>query len=249
MNILVVNDDGINAKGLSELVKALSEKGSVYVCAPDSERSGSSRSITLGETIKIEHCHFDGAREGIVTTGTPVDCTKAGLEFFAHKGIKFDMVFGGVNLGGNLGRDIHYSSTVGVVIEAALEGYPAVAVSVDSHSPGYYDTACLWAKKMVDYIAEFGLPEGKYLNINVPDLPSEEIRGSRITRIGGRHYDDSFYLQENGEYLLDGDTVIDDDDGDDTDTVSIANHYVSITPVTCDETAYDIMENLEALVE
>lgn len=249
MNILVVNDDGIGAKGLRELVKALSEKGNVYVCAPDSERSGSSRSITLGRTISIEHCNFEGAKEGIVTTGTPVDCAKAGLEFFAHKGIEFDMVFGGVNLGGNLGRDIHYSSTVGAVIEAALEGYPAVAISVDNHSPKYYDTACDWAKTLVDYISEVGLPKGKYLNVNVPDLPSEEIRGSRITRIGGKHYDDSFYLQENGEYLLDGDTVIDDADGDDTDTVSLANHYVSITPVTCDETAYDLMEGLKCLVK
>ena len=141
MNILVVNDDGINSRGLRELVETLTCKGDVYVAAPDGERSGFSRSITLGRKIHVKPREYRGANGAYAVDGTPVDCAKVGIQFFGEAGIEFDIVYSGINLGSNLGRDTNYSGTVGAAIEAALSGIPAVALSVDSHNPEYYGAA------------------------------------------------------------------------------------------------------------
>lgn len=289
MNILVVNDDGINSRGLRELVETLTCKGDVYVAAPDGERSGFSRSITLGRKIHVKPREYRGANGAYAVDGTPVDCAKVGIQFFGEAGIEFDIVYSGINLGSNLGRDTNYSGTVGAAIEAALSGIPAVALSVDSHNPEYYgaarriaseilnstsgkDGGCISSEMLGLTLSEdsghaYG---GRYLNINVPHLPAEDIKGVRITTFGGRHYADSFreatgndgresrvVLQNadtedvgtgwescRGPYLLDGETVVHDSEKETSDIVAVARGYISITPARYDETDYDLIRTI-----
>ncbi len=289
MNILVVNDDGINSRGLRELVETLTCKGDVYVAAPDGERSGFSRSITLGRKIHVKPREYRGANGAYAVDGTPVDCAKVGIQFFGEAGIEFDIVYSGINLGSNLGRDTNYSGTVGAAIEAALSGIPAVALSIDSHNPEYYGAARRIASDVLDSTSGkdggcissemLGLTlskdsghayGGRYLNINVPHLPAEDIKGVRITTFGGRHYADSFreaarndgresrvVLQNadtedvgtgwescRGPYLLDGETVVHDSEKETSDIVAVARGYISITPARYDETDYDLIRTI-----
>ena len=144
MNILVVNDDGINAAGINKLVQALSRVADVYVFAPDGQRSAKSHSLTLTDCVYMTPVDFPGAVKAYTLSGTPADCTKFGLQLLEDEGIRVDMVYSGINMGSNLGRDTLYSGTIGAAAEAALDGYKAVAVSVDSHTPTYFE-ACGWS--------------------------------------------------------------------------------------------------------
>ena len=232
---------------------------------------------------------YRGANGAYAVDGTPVDCAKVGIQFFGEAGIEFDIVYSGINLGSNLGRDTNYSGTVGAAIEAALSGIPAVALSVDSHNPEYYGAARRIASEILDSTSGkdggcissemLGLTlsedsghayGGRYLNINVPHLPAEDIKGVRITTFGGRHYADSFreatgndgresrvVLQNadtedvgtgwescRGPYLLDGETVVHDSEKETSDIVAVARGYISITPARYDETDYDLIRTI-----
>ena len=133
MNILVANDDGIRARGLTELVRALSGEASVYVCAPDGQRSASGHGITVSKYITVKEEQVEGAEYALSTSGTPADCVKLGMKILSEKGVKIDMLFSGINHGGNLGTDVLYSGTVAAAMEGSICGVPSVAVSVDNH--------------------------------------------------------------------------------------------------------------------
>ncbi|MDO4395602.1 MAG: 5'/3'-nucleotidase SurE [Clostridia bacterium] len=242
MNILVVNDDGIKAEGLFQLVQALKAKGDVYVCAPDEQQSAKSHSITLGKNVFARPVDFPGACEAFALSGTPADCTKFGLQFFEEAGIKIDMVYSGINMGSNLGRDTLYSGTIGAAAEAALDGYKAVAVSVDSHTPRHYEKACQLAADLLDQVYE-KLDAGYVLSINAPDLPLSEVKGTKLSNLGPRYYDDKFYECEDGGYKLSGRpcfNVI----CENQDSVYLRDGYATITPLHFDFTAYEQFKNL-----
>src|SRR5665648_822209 len=135
MNILVANDDGIRAEGIYQLVRALSSVADIYVCAHDVHRSASGHSISIGVSLKIEEVQFENAKLALEISGTPADCVKLGLKILDKKGIKIDMVFSGINHGGNLGTDTLYSGSVSAPIECAFNGTTALAVSVKAHFP------------------------------------------------------------------------------------------------------------------
>ena len=120
MNILVANDDGIKARGIYELVRALSEKADIYVCAPDSQRSASGHGITVSKPITLEETEFDNAKLAFKISGTPADCVKIGMKILEQRNIKIDMVFSGINHGSNLGTDTLYSGTVSAAIEGTI---------------------------------------------------------------------------------------------------------------------------------
>ena len=135
MNVLITNDDGIRARGLRELMDALREQAgmTVYICAPDGQRSASGHGITMTDPIMVEEVEIKGAELAFQTSGLPADCVKIGVELLERAGVHLDMVFSGINHGGNLGTDTLYSGTVAGAIEGSICGYPSVAVSVDSH--------------------------------------------------------------------------------------------------------------------
>lgn len=235
MNVLAVNDDGIFSPGFRALVSALSEKADVYVCAPDGQRSAKSHSITLGETVTVEKVDFPGAKMAYMTGGTPADCTKIGLQFFEEAGIHIDMVYSGINMGSNLGRDTLYSGTVGAAAEASLSGYHAVAVSVDDHRAVHFDTAGKLAVQVMDLI--YGkMDPSIVININTPNLPAEKIKGVRFARLGDRFYDDKFRHVEGNRYELSGEPSDCSHLTEDFDVTALYNGYAVITPLQFDFT-------------
>lgn len=245
MNILVVNDDGIKSNGIRALTKALSEVADVYVCAPSGQRSGKSQSISIKETVHVKHVEFPFAKDALETTGTPADCTKIGLQFFAEGGHKIDMVFAGINHGSNLGHDTLYSGTVGAAMEGAVSGYHSVAVSVDSHEASHFDVACEMAIDLMDFVLNETTAD-TVLNINVPDLPREEIRGIKYTVLGGRYYIDKFEEQKEGGFVLDGEPRDLTESSKKLDITAAADGYASVTPLHFDYTQYDKLQEVSA---
>lgn len=235
MNILVVNDDGIDSPGIAALVKALSTRADVYVFAPADQQSAKSQSLTLRKEIYADFIDFPYAKKACKVKGTPADCTKLGLQLCKADGIKIDMVYTGINLGSNLGKDTVYSGTVGAAMEAAMDGYQAVAVSVDSHHAHIFDGACELALQVMDYV--YGkVPASTVINLNVPHVPKEEIKGVKLTVLGPRYYDDEFKLQDNGGYVLEGGDPVFDHTDESWDIGANDRGYASITPLSFDYT-------------
>lgn len=243
MNILVVNDDGIRAPGIRALVDALAKVADVYVCAPDGQRSAKSHSITLGDSVLIQPVDFPGAKAALQTSGTPADCTKIGLQFFAEEGISIDMVYSGMNLGSNLGWDTLYSGTVGAAAEAAMSGIHAVAVSVASHEATHFETAGDLAVRVMDKVYK-KLDPHIVLNLNVPDLPREKIKGIKVVPLGNRYYDDKFHLGEDGRYSLSGQPADYSHMEIEVDVTAVHADYATITPLQFDFTERKQIENI-----
>lgn len=249
MNILVTNDDGIQAEGIRSLVKALDQEADIYVCAPHIQRSAAGHGITVGKPIEVEETDFEYAVKAYSITGTPADCVKIGSKILQNEGIKIDMVFSGINLGGNLGTDTLYSGTVSAAIEGSLCGYPSVAVSVNSHAATHFELACELALGACR--KGFSHMDAKtVLNINTPDLPKSEIKGVKYTRLGAREYKEWFRPKtgENGkkQYWYEGDPVIYEGLPDDIDVISMQDGYASITPLQYDMTCYDQIEQVKS---
>ncbi|MBQ9014970.1 MAG: 5'/3'-nucleotidase SurE [Firmicutes bacterium] len=198
MNILITNDDGIEARGLQELVRALHDEAGaeIYVCAPDGQRSATGHGITMNRPIRVEEVRVPKVKLAYQTSGLPADCVKIAREFLGRKGIHIDMVFSGINHGGNLGTDTLYSGTVSAALEGSLCGIPSAAVSVDSHQAEHFEYICelaVNAAKAVEAQIEAGTADPRtVLNINTPNLPKDEIKGLRYTILGPREYDEIF---------------------------------------------------------
>lgn len=244
MNILVVNDDGIGSKGIRHLVQALSKVADVYVCAPDGQRSAKSHSITLGQDVIIQPVAFPGAKGALQTSGSPADCTKIGLQFFAEEGVTIDMVYSGINMGSNLGMDTLYSGTIGAAAEAAVSGIQAVAVSADDHEATHFDTACKLAVDVIEHV--YGkLDPSVVVSINVPDLPASEIKGVKTALLGGHYYDDRFHHVEGSRYALSGQPADYSDSSLEYDLASVYAGYATITPLQFDFTDRRNLETIE----
>lgn len=248
MNILVSNDDGIGARGIKELVKALSREASVYVCAPDGQRSASGHGITVSTYITVNEEEFEGAEYALSTSGTPADCVKLGMKILENKGIDIDMVFSGINHGGNMGTDVLYSGTVAAAIEGSVCGVPSVAVSVDSHGATHFEYAAHLAVEVLKK-SQGRLSPDIVLNINTPDLPTEEIKGLRFTTLGKREYKEFFAPEkmENGMigYRYSGEPVVYEGLPGTLDVIAMQDGYASITPIHRDLTAYDMVDEIK----
>ncbi len=249
INILVTNDDGIEAEGIKRLVDALKDKAAVYVCAPDGQRSASGHGITIGKPMSVTNVEFEGATKAAKCSGTPVDCVKLGLKFFAKDGVKFDLLYSGINHGGNLGTDTLYSGTVGAAIEGALNGIPSVALSLNSHNPREFDYIIDMIKTTFDKVSK-ELKPGMVLNMNSPHLPKEEIKGTRITKLGKREYEEWLepYKGEKSEeeavFEYGGRPKVYGSKNLNYDVLAMQEGYASITPLQFDLTAHDIVEEI-----
>lgn len=266
MKILVSNDDGINARGIHELVSALArtEGAEIYVSAPHMQRSAAGHGMTLRESLFVREVEFEGAVRAYEVSGTPTDCVKMGLYLLEEQGIKIDMVFSGINHGGNLGTDVIYSGTVAAALEGAIHGYPAVAVSVDipqdETEPQHFEYAAQLAAKFAEHgfdkFAErgfCGISKNTVININVPDLPADEIKGVKTLPLGPREYSDEYTVKETkdgkNEYGYRG--MIVDIIGlpENLDAVQILNGYATVTPLKADLTDYALMDDIAALTD
>lgn len=251
MNILISNDDGIMAPGIAALKKELEKNHEVYVVAPDVERSATGHAITIRRPLWAKEVKFGNDFFGHAVNGTPADSVKIGLQAI-YKDIHFDIVISGINKGANLGTDILYSGTVSAALEGSLNDYPSIAVScVDFIDPNYDDAA----KIISDILIKINLkkwPKFTTLNINVPNLPYDQIKGMKVTKQSTRRYDDYFEARKdpygNTYYWMLG-NIVEDDDPEDSDYGMIKQGYVSITPLSVFLTKIDHINSLKEVFE
>ena len=246
MNILLTNDDGIHADGLWALEKALSGEHRTTVVAPDMQRSAVGHSITLIHPLRVDRIKTNGGW-GYAVSGTPADCVKlAVLEILEARP---DMVVSGINPGPNVGVNLNYSGTVSAAKEAALMGIPAIAVSQSPNPDNEYSVAAHFVATLTAKIMENGLPSGTFLNVNVPACPPDQIEGIRITRQGISRLKEIFYRRTDPRkqtYYWQGAEIQIFDQDPDTDGAVLCTNYISITPVQCDMTDYQAMEDLKS---
>ena len=234
MRILVSNDDGYQADGIIQLAKSLSDIAEVIVVAPSENKSAASSSLTIGKPLKP--IQIDTNIYAI--DATPSDCVHLALCGFIKESI--DLVVTGINFGANLGDDVIYSGTVAGAIEGRFLGLPSIAISLASWECNHFETAGNIAKILVNQIDKALLLKNTIINVNVPDLPMNEILGIKSTRLGSRHKsapsiqdlkDPSLYwIGENGQ---------EDDNGEGTDFHAVSNNYVSVTPLQIDQTKHN----------
>ncbi len=245
MNILLTNDDGIHAKGIRTLAKALSEIANVYVVAPETQRSACGHGISIHSTILVREEEFEHAIKAWSISGTPADCVKLGIRELVDS---VDLVVSGTNLGANLGNDCFYSGTVSAAAEAVFSDYPAVAVSICSHKPENYEPSMKFAKKVITKVSDEGLPPGTMLNVNLPDLPEEGINGVRVTRMGRVKYDENFKHGKSsfGDsfYWYNG-IPIRLNQRPDSDIQAIRDGYISVSLIKFDLTDFENMNRIK----
>jgi 5'-nucleotidase len=246
LRILLSNDDGVYAKGLSVMAETLREIAHVYVVAPDRNRSGASNSLTLSAPLRIKFLE----NEMISVDGTPTDCVHVAITGLLPK--PPDMVISGINAGSNLGDDVWYSGTVAAAMEGRFLGLPSIAVSLAGEHLQHYSTAAMVVYKMVERLQIEPLPVGTILNINVPDVSYAQLQGFAITRLGTRHGAEPTIRQVDPRghpiYWV-GPAGAAADAGPGTDFAAIAQRQVSITPIRIDLTHYEAFEQLNTWVK
>ncbi len=242
MKILISNDDGYLSEGLTALADALSTVAKVLVVAPDRNRSAASHSLTLSVPLRIQE-HDNGFRS---VEGTPTDCVHLAVN--GMLGDLPDMVVSGINDGPNMGDDVLYSGTVAAAIEGRFLGLPAIAVSMGNLMPRHFSTAGKVVCKLVSHLREYPIDENSILNINVPDLPYDQLRGMQSTRLGSRHKSEAVIeqLDPRGRtvYWL-GPAGPEADAGPGTDFHAVNNGFVSVTPLQIDLTRHSAIADVE----
>ncbi len=246
MKILLSNDDGCHAPGIVALARALAELAEVTVVAPDRDRSGASNSLTLDNPLRAYRQENGFYR----VEGTPTDCVHLAITGLLEE--EHDMVVSGINAGANLGDDVLYSGTVAAATEGRFMGLPAMAVSLVGQEFNHYDTACRVAVRLVRQLRSDPLPADTILNVNVPDIPWEELAGFEVTRLGHRHKAEPMVrgVDPRGrEIYWVGPPGEEQDSGPGTDFHAIRNRRVSITPLQVDLTCYEALDKLSRWVE
>jgi 5'-nucleotidase len=241
LKILVSNDDGYLAKGIIALSDALSEIAEVTVFAPDRNRSGASNSLTLESPLRVRK--VDERRYYV--NGTPSDCVHLALEGFLETDP--DIVVSGVNHGANLGDDVIYSGTVAAAMEGRFLGLPAIAVSLVGAHASHIDTAARVAMELVLKLTENPLPSDIMLNVNVPDMAYEDLRGIEAARLGFRHRSEPMIEQKDPHgrsiYWI-GPAGEGQDTGPGTDFAAIEKGAVAVTPIKVDLTRHEMLPEL-----
>jgi 5'-nucleotidase len=245
LRILLTNDDGIFAEGISVLRKELEKFGEIYVIAPDRERSAAGHSITVHRPLRVREAGFRSPRvRGWVVDGTPADCVKLGLEALLPE--KPDFLISGINFGPNVGTDVLYSGTVSAAIEGIINGIPSVAVSLATHDEPDFTTAVLFIEDLLPELARQVLPTGTLLNVNVP--PGKP-RGVRVTKLGNIRYVNVIDRRTDPRgriyFWMAGEPLDLDGNDPDTDVRAVKEGFISITPVQIDLTDYLFIEKLK----
>jgi len=243
--ILLSNDDGVHAQGLLHLKRAMKAIGEVIVVTPDRPRSSCSHSITLHKPLRVFEWRDEDGDIVYACNGMPADCVILGTRVLCDR--IPDLVIGGINDGPNLGDDIIYSGTVAVAREAALEGCRAFAISVAGFENIHYETAALVAKWLAKRLLKVELPRGVFLNVNVPNLPLEQLKGLKITKRGFKHYvgpPEKRVDPQGRVYFWRGAEKPISEPLPGTDVGEVAAGFVSVTPLHVDTTFAPLIEEL-----
>jgi len=246
-HILITNDDGVSSPGLLALKDALTTVGRVTVLAPQQNWSASGHAKTMHKPLRVNEVTMADGTPALATDGAPSDAVA--LAFLGIVEQQIDMVVAGINLGSNLGHDLTYSGTVTAAMEGAISGVPSIAVSLNARNPGDFSVAADFAAELVPTVWTHGLPANTLLNVNVPPLPPEEIKGVLVTRTGARIYRDELIrrIDPRGQpyYWIGGPPPIGlEEEG--TDIWAVANGYISVTPIQLDLTAHSFLPTVES---
>lgn len=249
--ILVTNDDGITAPGIRHLVDFMNEIGEVVVVAPNSPQSGKGHAITIDSTLTFEEINLDGPQKDFSLSGTPVDCVKFALNKIVTR--KPDLVVSGINHGANSSINVIYSGTMSAAVEAGVEGLQAIGFSLLDFS---WDADFMQAKDFIQDIVRKVLknpiPKGVVLNVNIPKLPKEEIKGIKVCRQANAKWEENFdeRINPHGKkyYWLTG-YFNNMDDGHDADETALGEGFVSVVPVKFDMTAHEHLVHFRNVLE
>ena len=246
--ILVTNDDGVEAKGFNSLIEMVRPFGSIYAVAPFYVHSGKSHSITVEVPIRYRKLRESENVQVYGCSGTPVDSVK--LAFGEILPRDPDLVVSGINHGSNASVSVMYSGTMGAVIEACLNEIPSIGFSLLDFNPDADFTGTVeYGRKIVQHTLEKGLPKGTCLNVNVPAISAEEIKGIKICRQAKGVWREEFEKRLDpraGEYFwLTGYFENHENGAADTDEWALANGYISVVPIKVDLTDYEAMKRLK----
>jgi 5'-nucleotidase len=247
--ILVTNDDGITAPGLRALIKIMNQIGEVVVVAPNSPQSGKGHAITVDTVLTCTPITIDnGPQLEYTCSGTPADCVKMAVNEILNK--KPDLCVSGINHGANSSINVIYSGTMGAAIEAGIQGIPAIGFSLlDFKWHANFGPSEEYVKKISLNVIQNGIPGEFILNVNIPNLKTEEIKGVKICKQANGRWKEDFDKRKSpfGKeyYWLSGEFVL-DDKGQDTDIYALENGYISVVPVQFDMTAYHMIQKLNS---
>lgn len=244
--ILISNDDGYQAAGIQCLARALAEVAQITVVAPDRNRSGASNSLTLDSPIRATTIS-----DNIVSVdGTPTDCVHLAITGLLER--EPDMVISGINAGANMGDDVLYSGTVAAAMEGRFLGLPALAVSLAGEELSHYETAAKVVLQLLRSLDKHALPADTLLNINVPDVPWEKLKGIQATRLGRRHKSEPVIKQLDPRgrpvYWV-GPVGAEEDAGPGTDFYAVNQHFASVSPIKVDLTQYEAIDTIAHWLE
>ena len=248
--ILVTNDDGITAPGVRNLVEFMNEIGEVVVVAPNSPQSGKGHAITINSTLTFEEISLEGPQSDYSLSGTPVDCVKFALDKILTR--KPDIVVSGINHGANSSINVIYSGTMSAAVEAGVEGLQAIGFSLLDFS---WDADFGQAKEFIQEIVlktlENPLPKGVVLNVNIPKLEKNKIKGIKVCRQAHAKWEESFdeRINPHGKkyFWLTG-YFNNMDSGSDADETALADGFISVVPVKFDLTAHEHLEQIAAVL-
>lgn len=252
MRILISNDDSAFAKGIHVLFQKLSQQHECTVVAPDRNCSGFSNALSLQDPLRIQKMENGFYK----VNGTPSDCVHLAINCFLKEDPQ--LVVSGINHGPNLGDDVIYSGTVAAATEGRFMGLPAIAVSLghkheeSKEGQKHFETAARVVLDIINHLNEHPLPADQILNINVPDIPYEQLKGIQVTRQGRRHRSESMVKAQDAfgkEIYWYGAVGPEQDAGPGTDFHAVANGYCSVTPLSVDMTAYQSLENMKTWIE
>ncbi|PJB12524.1 MAG: 5'/3'-nucleotidase SurE [Flavobacteriales bacterium CG_4_9_14_3_um_filter_40_17] len=245
--ILVTNDDGITAPGIRAMIKVLNEIGDVVVVAPDSPQSAMGHAITINSTLYVSAVNIDEGKQIEYTcSGTAADCVKIAVNEILNR--RPDICISGINHGSNSSINVIYSGTMSAAVESGIEGIPAIGFSLlDYNWEADFEPTKEYVKKITKAALQNGLPKNVVLNVNIPKLKKEEIKGIKVCRQAKAQWKEKFDKRTNPQgrdyYWLTGEFVV-EDLGEDTDEWALKNGYVSVVPVQFDMTAHYAIQHL-----
>jgi 5'-nucleotidase len=244
--ILITNDDGITAPGIRALVNAMKVLGDVVVVAPDKPQSGMGHAITINSTLRLHEVKQDGLTE-YACSGTPVDCVKIAIDKILPR--KPDLLVSGINHGANSSINVIYSGTMSAAVEGAIEGIPSIGFSLCNYSiEADFAAAAHFAAIVAKNVLDHGLPAGVCLNVNIPDVPLDIIKGVKVCRQAKALWHEEFDERKDPYgrkyYWLTG-KFINLDEGTDTDQWALENNYVSVVPTQFDLTAHNAIKDMK----
>ena len=250
--ILITNDDGITAPGIAHLISITQKLGTVFIVAPDKPQSGMGHAITINSTLRVHKTSYYQNENEYSCTGTPVDCIKIAINTLMKR--KPDIILSGINHGSNLSINIIYSGTMSAAVEGAVEGIPSIGFSLcDYAHEADFTQANEYLEKIISAVIQKSLPKGVCLNVNIPKLKSDVLKGIKVCRQANAMWEESFDERKDPYgrtyYWLTGEFKNLEAKSEDTDVWANEQGYISVVPTHADMTAYGALKELSKNLE